>query len=99
MPDPYWEKVGRELRDKPKTCFCYRCGQAVESVHNDSSRGICPACLKKEPRAEKAPCVTCGEIFLTNGYRKRCPDCVGEKPEQRDPNPGTRLGGLGDGRP
>lgn len=92
MADDYWKNYGQDLEKKKESArnsgkrYCKECGALC------GSNEPCPDCSVIE-------CKRCKEKFLNHGNRKICPDCVGERSENRDPLPGTRLGGLSDGKP
>ncbi len=85
-----WKKFGEEVAKKRQAGWrsCRNCG----AWHPPNAAGGCAEC-------KYANCVTCGERFLAEGTKKRCVDCVGERGETGCQLPGTRLGGLSDGRP
>lgn len=85
-----WKKFGEEVAKKREAGWwsCRDCGTWYPSHITDP----CAEC-------KFADCVTCGERFLADGWRKRCTDCVGARSDTRAPFPGHRLGGLSDGRP
>jgi hypothetical protein len=72
----YWKKFGEELKEKHKAGYwtCTNCGTLVHK----GTIGGCPTCAQ-------VACSRCGNKFSTlgKGWRKICPDCVGERGSDR----------------
>lgn len=88
MPDSYWEEFGKTIKRKPYSCPS--CGRGVDSVVEIGHK--CDVCRRVPIPPQRAKCVTCGEDFMPTALRtKRCPDCVGERSETREPSIGGKI--------
>jgi len=69
MPDPYWEKIGKELQQEK--------GNKAESAFPRRDDGM--------PPNETFICKHCKERFYSARPRIICDDCRGERSENRPP--------------
>jgi len=96
MPDPYWIKIGENLKKEQEkgARVCRRCGKTYY-VENKGGKVFSPLneCPECRQTVEQRACSQCGSLFPFDPEipRKRCSDCVGNRSEESPRTEGQRI--------